>query len=57
MFWKFIIGLLGCKEKAYLKAVKKKESIYVIDIHKFIPVEEELAEWASAVKRCTALKK
>lgn len=57
MFWKFIIGLLGCKEKDYLKEVKKKGGIYVIDIHKFIPVEEELAEWASAVKRCAALKK
>lgn len=48
--------MLSCKEKDNLKAVKKKEGIYIIDIHKFIPVEE-LAEWASAVKRCAALKK
>lgn len=51
MFWKFIIGLLGCKEKDYLKAIKKKENIYVIDIHKFVPTEEELAKCVGILKR------
>lgn len=51
MFWKFIIGLLGCKEKDYLKVIKKKEDIYVIDIHKFVPAEEKLAKWRSALFR------
>lgn len=51
MFWKFIIRLLKCNEKGYSKAVKHKKDIYIIDIHKHIPVEEELAQWRDVLKR------
>lgn len=49
MFWKFIIGLLDCKTKDYLKAVPMGKEVYFINIKKYVSPEEELKKWKDAL--------
>lgn len=49
MIWKFIIWLLGCKGRNYMKSTKIGKQIYIVKIEKFIPVEEQIGKWKDAL--------
>lgn len=51
MIWKIIIKLLKCQNRKYIRSVSIKDSIYIIDIHKFIPIGDEVRQWENALKK------
>lgn len=50
MFWKIIVRLLRCRNRNYKKVIPMKEGIYIVDIYRFIPIDEELRKWQSALE-------
>ncbi len=50
MLWKIIVRLLRCRNRNYIKAIPLKEGIYIVDIHRFIPIGEEFRKWQSALE-------
>ena len=54
MFWKLIISFLRCKKKEYIRTVPVGGSIYIVDIHKYVPIEQEIKQWKNALKEARA---
>ena len=54
MLWKLIISLLQCKKKDYVRTVSTKGDIYIVDIHKYVPLEQEIQKWKNALKESRA---
>lgn len=49
MFWKLIIKVLKCTKKPYIRAIKEREGVYIINIYKFVLADDELKEWKDAL--------
>ncbi len=54
MLWKLIIGFLQCRKKDYVRAVSTRGCIYIVDIHKYVPVEQEIQKWKNALEESRA---
>lgn len=50
IFWKLIIRFLQCNKKNYLRAVSTGKSIFIVDIHQYVPVEQEIQQWSSVLE-------
>ncbi len=48
MFWKFIIILLRCQKKDYVKCVRMRKNIFIVDIHKYVSVEDMMKKAADS---------
>lgn len=51
MIWKIIIKLIRCQKRNFMKAISTNDGIYIIYIHKFIPINEEIRQWKNALKK------
>lgn len=50
VLWRFLICLLLRQQKeSYRRAVRVGKDIYIIDFHKYIPVDEEIQRWKDAI--------
>ncbi|MFG6368473.1 MAG: hypothetical protein K1W16_08605 [Lachnospiraceae bacterium] len=54
MIWKIAVRLLGCRNRNYIKAISLKNEIYIIEIHKFVPVSKEIRQWENAFEASKA---
>ncbi len=50
MLWKIIVRLLMCRNRNYTKTIPMKEGIYIVDIYRFNPINEEFRKWQSALE-------
>lgn len=54
MFWKLIIRFLQCHKRDYIRAISSGKDIFIVEIQKYVPVEQELQQWISAFERAKA---
>lgn len=47
--WKIVLMFIGKKKDSYVKSVRFRKKVYIIDIHEYIPAEEELKKWKNAL--------
>lgn len=47
--WKIVLMFMGKKKDSYVKSVRFRKKVYIIDIHEYIPAEEELKKWKNAL--------
>lgn len=40
MFWKFMVRILRCKEKDYVKHIRIGKNIFIVSIQRYVPMEE-----------------
>lgn len=50
MLWRFMIRLLLRQQKEnYCRAITVGKDVYIINIHKYVPVDEEIEKWKAAL--------
>lgn len=51
IFWKLVFRLIKVQKRDYLEAIQLGKNVYIVDIHKFVPIQEKIAEWENALKK------
>lgn len=54
MLWKLIIRFLQCHKRDYIRAISSGKDIFIVEIQKYVPAEQELQQWISAFERAKA---